>query len=137
VFVRPWCAVHRHYPEFSALEQHQIAELGMAKLDCLFEHGLKYGSKLTGRARNGLKHIRRRRLLLQSFGQIAGTLAQLFEQPSVLDGDDGLAGEAGKQLGLLVAERADLLAVDGNSADQLVLLEHRDDDESTSTGLFN
>ena len=65
VFVRPWCAVHGNYSELSALEQHQIAELGMAKLDCLFEHGLKYGPKLTGRARNDLKHIRRRRLLLQ------------------------------------------------------------------------
>ena len=51
--------------------------------------------------------------------------AQLVEQPRVLDGDDGLGGEVLDQLDLLVGERANLLAVDGDRADQLVLLEHR------------
>ena len=46
--------------------------------------------------------------------------AQLVEQPRVLDGDDGLGGEVRDQLDLLVGERADLLAVDDNRADQLV-----------------
>jgi len=35
------------------------------------------------------------------------------------------------QLDLLVAERADFLAVDGNRADQLVVFEHRDADKRT------
>ncbi len=39
------------------------------------------------------KNLRRRRLLLQRLGQIVGALAQLVEQPRVLDGDDGLGGE--------------------------------------------
>ena len=47
-------------------------------------------------------------LLLQRF-------AQLVEQPGVLDGDDRLAGEVLHQLDLLVGERANLLAVDGNT----------------------
>ena len=51
--------------------------------------------------------------------------AQLVEQPRVLDRDDGLGGEVLNQLDLLVGERPDLLAVDGDRADQLVILEHR------------
>src|SRR5215217_5297237 len=49
---------------------------------------------------------------------------QLVEQPRVLDGDDGLVCEVLHQPDLLVSERADLLAVDGNGADQLIFLEH-------------
>ena len=55
--------------------------------------------------------------------------AQLVEQARVLDGDDGLGGEVLDQLDLLVGERPHLLAVDGDGADQLVLLEHRHDEQ--------
>ena len=41
-----------------------------------------------------LQHFRRRRLLLQRLSQIVSALAQFVEQPRVLDGDDGLGGEA-------------------------------------------
>ena len=68
---------------------------------------------------------RGRGLLLQRFAEIVGALAQLVEQPRVLDGDDGLGGEVLHQLDLLVGERPDLLAIDDDSADQLVVLEHR------------
>ena len=53
--------------------------------------------------------------------------AQLVEQPRVLDGDDGLGGKVRHQLDLLVGEWLHLLAIDGDGADQLVFLEHRDD----------
>ncbi len=72
-----------------------------------------------------LQDLRGRGLLLQRLGEIVGALPQLVEQPGVLDGDDGLGGEVRDQLDLLVRERADLLAVDDDRADQLVLLEHR------------
>ena len=39
-----------------------------------------------------------------------------MEQPGILDGDDGLPGEALDQRNLLVGERPDLLAVDGYGA---------------------
>ena len=55
-----------------------------------------------------------------SDSEIVGALAQLVEQPRVLDGDDGLRGEVLHQLDLLVGERPDFLAVDGDGADQLV-----------------
>ena len=60
--------------------------------------------------------------------------AQLVEQTRVLDGDHGLSGEIRDQLDLLVAERADLLAVDGDDADQLVVLEHRDREQGADAG---
>jgi len=51
--------------------------------------------------------------------------AQLVEQPSILDGNDGLVCKALDELDLLVGERPNLLAVNDNDADQFILLEHR------------
>ena len=112
LFVRTWSAVHRNYSEFTALEQHQIAELGLAKLGCILEHGLEYRLQLAGRTADDLEHFRSRRLLLQRLAKIVGALAQLVQQPRILDGDDGLRGEVLDQLDLLVGKRADLLAID-------------------------
>ena len=63
--------------------------------------------------------------------------AQLVEQPRVLDGDDGLGGEIRDQLDLLVGERPHLLAVDGDRADQLVVLEHRHGENGARAGEFD
>ena len=46
--------------------------------------------------------------------------ALLVQQARILDGDDRLVGEALDQLDLLVGERANLLAVDGDGADQII-----------------
>ena len=78
------------------------------------------GSSSPGELEMTLQHLRGRRLLLQRLGEIVGALAQLLEQPRILDGDDGLAGEVRDQLDLLVGERPHLLAIDGDRADQLV-----------------
>ena len=64
-----------------------------ADLDQRIEHGLQ----IEGRAADDLEHVGGGGLLLQRF-------AQLVEQPRVLDGDDGLVGEGGDQLDLLVGE---------------------------------
>ena len=50
---------------------------------------------------------------------------QFVEQPRVLDGDDRLGGEVRDQLDLLVGERANFLAIDGDGADDLIPFEHR------------
>ena len=42
----------------------------------------------------------------RDFAEIVGALAQLVEQPRVLDGDDRLGGEVLHQLDLFVRERA-------------------------------
>ena len=77
---------------------------------------------------NNLQHLRSRRLLLQRFREIVGALAQLAEQPRVLDGDDGLGREICQQLDLFGAERTYLLPIDGDGADQFTLLEQRDEE---------
>ncbi len=62
--------------------------------------------------------------------EIVRALAQLVEQPRVLDGDDRLIGEILHQLDLLVGERPHFLAVDDDNANQLVFLEHRHGEDS-------
>ena len=59
-------------------------------------------------------------------------LAQLVEQPRVLDGDDGLRGEVLHQLDLLFGERTDRLAVDADRANQLALFQYWHDDGRAS-----
>ena len=71
------------------------------------------GSKFARRPADDLEHVGGRGLLLQRF-------AQLVEQARVLDRDDGLGSEVFDQFDLLVGERTDLLAIDGDRADQLV-----------------
>src|SRR5947199_5525420 len=61
-------------------------------------------------------------------------VAVCFKQARVLDGDDGLFREIVHKLDLFVAERPHLLAVDGDRADQRILLEHRYDENGPSAG---
>src|SRR5262245_53637572 len=88
---------------------------------------IQYRLQVEGRATDDFEHIGGRGLLLQR-------LAQLIEQARVLDGYDGLAGEILDQFDLLVGERADLLTIDGDRADQLILLDHRGDKECARSG---
>src|SRR6516164_10959842 len=60
--------------------------------------------------------------------EVVGALAQLLEQAGILDGDDGLLGEARHQPDLLVGERAHLLTVEIDGSDQLVSFKHWDRD---------
>src|SRR5262249_13389737 len=73
-----------------------------------------------------LEHICGGSLLSQGF-------TELIEQPGVFDRDDGLGGKIADQLDLLVGERSDLLAEDGNGADQPVRFEHRHVDDCAGT----
>ena len=69
----------------------QHAEFGFADARGVFQHGLKDRLQLAGDELMTLQHIRRRRLLLQRFGDPRALRS--VEQPRVLDGDDGLSGE--------------------------------------------
>ena len=50
-----------------------------------------------------------------------------LSRPDVLDGYHGLARETLHQFDLVVGERPNLLAVNRDSANQIVLLKHRND----------
>src|SRR6516162_7556476 len=69
------------------------AEFRLADAGGVLKHCLKHGLQLARRGTNDPKHFRGRGLLLQRFREIVGALAQLVEQPRVLDGDDRLRGE--------------------------------------------
>ena len=52
-------------------------------------------------------------------------MPQLIEQPRILDGDDGLGGEAGNQGDLLFGEGLDTRPPNHDDADDLVFPQHR------------
>src|SRR5262245_58644467 len=98
------------------------SKFGLAWSRGVLKHSLEYRLQLAGRARYYLQHLRGCCLLLQRLAQIVGALAQLVEQPGVLDGDDRLASEVHQQLDLLVVESADLLADHRKRTDQFIVL---------------
>ena len=77
----------------AVVSQSRMPKLASQDAGCVLEHGVEHRLQLAGRAGDDLQHLAGRGLLLQRFGEIVGALAQLVEQPRVLDGDDGLGGE--------------------------------------------
>ena len=57
-----------------------------------------------------------------------------FEQPRILDGDDGLSGEVLHQRDLLVAEWSNFLTKDNNRADKFFVLKHGNGKYCPGTG---
>src|SRR6516225_11421349 len=64
------------------------------------------------------ENVSRRGLTVEAF-------AQFIQQSRVLDGDDGLSGEALDQLDLLIRERPYLLAIDSDDPGYFFVLKHR------------
>src|SRR5262249_2275115 len=124
---RRWCIVHRDDAEkaFPFTEVHG-AELGFADTNRVRQHGLKNRLELTRRSADDAEDLGCRGLLLHRLAWVVRALAQLVEQPRVLDGDDGLSCKIAYQLDLLLAERPHLLAVNVDRADRLIFLDHRD-----------
>ena len=110
-----------------------VGLVGIAQPRRRFDQRLQDRLEIEGRAADDLEHVGGGGLLLQRFGQIFGALAQLVEQPRVLDGDHRLGGEILHQLDLLVGEGPDFLPVNDDRADQLVLLEHRHESADSRT----
>ena len=66
------------------------AELGLADARRVLQHGLEHRLQLARRTGDDAQHLGGRGLLLELADS---ALAQLVEQPRVLDGDDGLAAK--------------------------------------------
>src|SRR5262245_63078070 len=81
------------------------------------------------RAADHLEHVRGSGLLLQR-------LAQPIQQSGILNGDGSLTGKAGYQLDLLVTERPDLLAINGDRAKQILVLKYWHHNSRTRTPIF-
>ena len=104
------------------------AHIRLAQPRRRFDQRIEHRLQIEGRAADDLEHVGGGGLLLQDC-QIVGALAQLVEQPRVLDGDDRLGGEVLNQLDLLVGEWPHLLTINADRTDQLILLEHRHDED--------
>src|SRR5262245_29332696 len=107
-----------HRIERPAIIAIQCAELCLADARRIFQDCIEDRPQLSRRRADDLEHVGSGSLLLER-------LAQLVEQPCVLDGDDGLRSEALDQFDLLIAKRTDLLARNGHSADKFIVLQHR------------
>ena len=67
---------------------------------CAFDYSIEHRLHVRGRAADDAEHLGCRSLMLQGLAQFRVALLDLFEQPHVLDGDDGLVGEGFEQLDL-------------------------------------
>ena len=79
------CALRRRQAVYYASRQGagvaiptvDTSESGVADPYGILQYPGKHGLKITGRVRYDLKHLRGRGLLLQRFGEVGGSLAQL------------------------------------------------------------
>src|SRR5262249_40375628 len=101
-------AKHCDRSGYVVIEPEQYSERGLADARRFLQDGLEHRLQLPRRAGDDAQHLRGGSLLLQRLGQIVGALPQLIEQPRVLDRDDGLVGERGEQLDLILSEGLDL-----------------------------
>ena len=67
--------------------------------------------------------------------KLSRALAQFVEEPSILNSDDSLAGEAGNQRDLLLGEWPYFGSVDYEGPDQLAFLAHRYRDQRPRTAV--
>src|SRR5262245_44967219 len=111
------CIVERNVSEYIAFVEQQVAEAGLTDANSVLKHSLEHWPQFTWRIADDLEHVGGGGLLLQR-------LAQLVQQPRVLDGDDGLLGEIADQLNLLIGERSYLLTETAECANQLTFFEH-------------
>src|SRR5512139_2679407 len=65
--------------------------------------------------------------------QLDSSLAQFLEQSRILDGNDGLRGEVADELNLFISEWPHFLTVYADCSDQLAFLEHRYNQQGSST----
>ena len=89
-----------------------------------FEHLLEIAVP-RGKPRFGVKHDDAVAHIVEGDAQLGLALAQLVEQPRILDRDHRLIGEAGGQLDLLVREGLDARADKPKYADQCLLAQQR------------
>ena len=98
----------------------QNSLFGPAKPRRSFDQSVEHGLQIESRAADDLEHVGGGGLLLQR-------LAQLIEQPHVLDGDDGLIGKCPQHRKLLVGQRSGHKPHDAEQADRLIAARHGHD----------
>jgi len=112
--------------EFTVIGQER-AEACSAQPHRTFKQCVEHRNQITGRGIDDLQYLGRRGLLLKR-------LAQLGQEPRILDGDDRLVGEGAHQLDLPLGERLDPLPGEINRAEHLPPAQQRHNKVGTSPG---
>ena len=100
-----------------ALRTNDSSHIRLAQPRGRFDKCIEHCLQIEGRAADNLEDVGGGSLLLQRFAQIFRPLAQFLEKTCVLNGDNGLSGEVGDQLNLLVRKRPHFFTVDVDGAD--------------------
>src|SRR5262245_41607371 len=108
----------------------QHTKSGAANLHRILQHRPEYRFKLPGRTADDLEHVSCRSLLLQR-------LAKFTQKPRICDRNHSLRGEAFNQFNLPVGERPHFLTINADGADQLVFLEHGNEQQRSPTCKFD
>ena len=75
-----------------AKSQHHV--INPTNLGGALDDGVEYRLHVRGRAADDTEHLGSRCLMFEGFAQFRVALLQFFEQPDVLDRDNGLVGES-------------------------------------------
>src|SRR6516164_142925 len=118
-------AAKAHGAEQFAVAKRQRAISGVAESVGFFQYHIEDGGKLTRRRIDDLQYLGSRGLLLESFLQVARSVAQLVEQPDVLDCDNGLIGEGLEEADLRLGEWGDLTPRYCDRTDWIAIVKNR------------
>src|SRR5262249_40527353 len=114
----------------AALAQSEdVALLGVTEPRRSLDEHFKHRLEIRTRSADRFEHVAGRGLVFERFLQIAGATTQFVKKPGILHRNDRLRGKVLQQRDLLVGERADLLAVCADCAQQHAVPSQRDRQE--------
>src|SRR5215470_1517033 len=94
-----------HEVDQLTVEAEDVAKLSSTQSRRTLRNHIEHRPGICWRSADRLEHVACGRLVLQGLCRIACSRLHLFEQPRVLDGDDGLVGERLNEFDLLTRER--------------------------------
>src|SRR5262245_52635797 len=103
---------------------------------CALNDRVEHRLHVRRRPADDTEHLGRCRLMLQRLSQFRVALLDLFEEPDVLDCDDCLISKRFKECDLLVGERTNLFATNGNSSNSVSFAQERRSNHTTCTSNF-
>src|SRR5262245_43890299 len=106
------------------------AAVAGGELDRPADDGRQHGFEVE-RGTDGLTHLAQRFQFLYRAGQLRGPRLELLEEAHVLNRDDRLVGERGRQVDLLLSERPNFGSPNHDGTDEQALSEHRDTHDCT------
>src|SRR5215467_5820722 len=107
------------------VEPEHVAELSLAEFRCALGDRVEHGLDVGRRTRDYAQYLGGCCLIFKGFLQLALTRLLGFEQPRILDGDDGLVGEGLDEFDLPSGERLPLFARQQQQSNKLTLAYER------------